>query len=101
MGKPSPASRRAALAAQREAEVRAARRTRLISVALGGILALALVIGLGVWWNQKNKPAPTSTVTTTGAQLAAPSATPCSSRCRHSAVSSPNRSISGAASTMQ
>ena len=75
MGKPSPASRRAALAAQREAEVRAARRTRLISVALGGILALALVIGLGVWWNQKNKPAPTSTVTTTGAQLAAPSAT--------------------------
>lgn len=71
MGKPSPASRRAALQAQRDAEARAARRSRWVAIALGGALALLLVVGGALWWNHHNRPA----ATPVGTQVKVPDAT--------------------------
>ncbi|MEL4505966.1 thioredoxin domain-containing protein [Luteococcus sp. H138] len=70
MGKPTPASRRAALQAQREAALAAQRRGRIIGAVVGATLAVLLVAGGAWWWNQSRKPAPVPV----GKQLAVPNA---------------------------
>lgn len=70
MGKPTPASRRAALQAQREAALAAQRRGRIIGAVVGATLAVLLVAGGAWWWNQSHQPAPTPI----GKQLAVPHA---------------------------
>ncbi|MEL4356894.1 MULTISPECIES: DsbA family protein [unclassified Luteococcus] len=70
MGKPSPASRRAALQAQREQALAAQRRGRIIGGIVGATLAVLMVAGGAWWWNQSRKPEPVPV----GKQLAVPHA---------------------------
>lgn len=73
MAKPSPASRRAALQAQREAAERARRRGRLIGAVLGAVAALVILAIVVVQLNQDDDAtAPVAT----GSQLAVPHAAP-------------------------
>lgn len=70
MGKPNPASRRAALEAQRQAALASRRRGRMIGGLVGALCGLLLAAGLAWWWNVRNQPESVAV----GSQVAVPHA---------------------------